>query len=80
MSRPRNRSTQTAAEALASVIHVILGPDPRGPRPLPLSIVVPIEYLPTPRATQPGLAGVTEAYHREWRARCRERRVRGGAA
>jgi hypothetical protein len=85
MTRPRApRPTLTAAEALAATKHIILGPESHGPRARPLAVVIPIEYLPTPRPRADGLAGVTDAYLRDWRSRLRagrrERRTRGGAA
>ncbi len=83
MTRPR-KPTLTADEALAATRHIILGHAPARPRRAPIPCIVPIEGLPTPRPARPGLAGVTEAYYREWRARHRnggrERRTKGGAA
>jgi hypothetical protein len=82
VSRPRkDRPVLSAAEALAATRHLLVGPQRRRH---PIPIVVPIEGQPTPRTTRPGLAGVTEAYLREWRVRlrsgARERRTKGGAA
>jgi hypothetical protein len=77
---------QTADELLAPHLHRLTGypPHPAAVRRPPVPLVVPIEGTPKLRSTGPGLAGVTEAYVREWRARHRnggrERRTRGGAA
>lgn len=84
-SRPlKQHAHLTADEVLAATLHRLIGYEPRRPQWHPIPVVIPIEYLPTPRATRPGLAGVTEAYLREWRARlrsgARERRTKGGAA
>ncbi len=87
MSRPR-KPVQTADELLAPHLHRLTGypPHPAIVRRTPVPIVIPIEGTPKLHPTGPGLAGVTEAYVREWRARFRsggrERRTRerGGAA
>jgi transposase-like protein len=85
MTRPRApRPVQTADEALAPHLHRLTGyPSRAGTvRRPPVPIVVPIEHTPKLKATGPGLAGVTDAYLREWRSRHRnggrERRTRGG--